>query len=104
MTILDAFICFGKGLDPNVDITFTSAAEGFRATCKGRASTWQENLIVTDGTDEVRLSQAAKMFQKRLDDVLVAENGQLAFMNLAASTMATMTPRLDTQGQIGAAR
>lgn len=96
-------IC-AKGLDPNVDITFTSAAEGFRAICKGRASTWQDNIIVADGTDEVQLSQAAKMFQKRLDDVLVAENGQLAFVNLAASTMATVTPRLDTQGQIGAAR
>lgn len=43
------------------------------------------------------------MFQQRLADALVAENGQLTFVNLAASTMATMSPRVDTWGQIGAA-
>ena len=34
----------------------------------------------------------------------MADNGQLALVNLAASTMATMSPRFDTWGQIGGAR
>ena len=98
-----------QGFDPDLDFTFTSPAEGFKAICKGRASSWQESVIlrfsgVNGATDEENLSQAAKVFQSKLADALVAENGQLALLNLAASTMATMSPRFDTWGQIGGAR
>eukprot|EP00210_Caulerpa_lentillifera_P007372 g7046.t1 len=97
-----------QGFDPDLDITLTSPAEGFKAICQGKGSTWQKNVILrfrgVQGTDEENLSQAAKVFQTKLADALVAEDGQIALVNLAASTMTTMTPRLDTWGQIGAAR
>lgn len=97
-----------QGFDPDLDFTLTSPAEGFKAICKGKASTWQKNVILrfrgVEGTDEENLSQAAKLFQSKLAGALVEENGQLALLNLAASTMATLAPRLDTWGQIGGAR
>ena len=97
-----------QGFDPDLDLAFTSPADEFKALCSGRASNWQENVILrfrgAEGTDEENLSQAARLFQTKLADVLVADNGQLALVNLAASTMATMSPRFDTWGQIGGAR
>jgi len=97
-----------QGFDPDLDITLTSPAEGFKAICQGKGSSWQKNVILrfrgVQGTDDEQLSQAAKGFQTKLADALVAEDGQIALVNLAASTMTTMTPRFDTWGKIGAAR
>lgn len=100
-----------QGLDPTLDLTLT--AGDFKAVMQGRASNWQDHVVLSyigtrttagEGTGEVQLSEAARLFQEQLASALVAENGQLAFSNLAATTMSTISPRLDTQGQIGAAR
>jgi len=100
-----------QGLDPTLDLTLT--AGDFKAVMQGRASNWQDQVVLTyigtrttagEGTGEVQLSEAARLFQQQLASALVAEDGQLAFSNLAASTMSTFSPQLDTQGQIGAAR
>jgi len=96
------------GFDPELSFVLTSPAEGFKAICRGRSSNWQENVVLrfagVEGTDEEHLSEAARVFQNKLAQALVADDGQLALINLAASTMATMSPRLDTWGQIGGAR
>ncbi|CAD7702868.1 unnamed protein product [Ostreobium quekettii] len=100
-----------QGLDPTIDITLTAGE--FKAVMQGRASNWQDLVVLSyvgtrsttgEGTGQVQLTEASRLFQEQLASALVADDGQLAFSNLAASTVSTFSPKLDTQGQIGAAR
>ena len=49
-------------------------------------------------------SEVARVFEERLAEALVGENGQLAIKSLATSTFSTLLPKLETRGQFGAAR
>ena len=49
-------------------------------------------------------SEAARAFEGQLAESLLQGNGQLAFSNLAASTIATLLPKIETQGHLGSAR
>ena len=49
-------------------------------------------------------SEVARVFEERLAEALVGENGQLALKSLATSTFSTLLPKLETRGQFGAAR
>ena len=49
-------------------------------------------------------AEAARIFEGQLAGALVAENGQLALSNLAASAAHGFMPKIQTQGQLGQAR
>jgi hypothetical protein len=96
------------GLDPLLDVCLNSA--DLRVLVQGRASGWQNGMTITrpgaPGGEASPLSpaEAARVFEGQLSESLLQGNGQLAFSNLAASTMATLLPKIETQGQLGSAR
>jgi hypothetical protein len=45
-----------------------------------------------------------RYIEGQLADSLLEQDGQLAFSNLAASTVATLMPKIETGGQLGKAR
>ena len=96
------------GLDPLLDVCLNSA--DLRVLVQGRASAWQNGMTITrpgaPGGEAAPLSpaEAARVFEGQLAESLLQGNGQLAFSNLAASTMATLLPKIETQGQLGSAR
>ena len=49
-------------------------------------------------------AEAARIFEGQLAGALVAEDGQLALSNLAASAAHGFMPKIQTQGQLGQAR
>jgi hypothetical protein len=49
-------------------------------------------------------AEAARIFEGQLAGALVAEDGQLALSNLAASAAHGFMPKIQTQGQFGQAR
>ena len=100
-----------QGLDPTLDVSLVGA--DLRVLIQGRASAWQESLTITAaapgrgaGSGEgVSLTplEAARIFEGQLSESLL-QRGQLALNNLAASTIATLMPKIETQGQFGKAR
>jgi hypothetical protein len=50
------------------------------------------------------VAEAARIFEGQLTQSLLEQDGQLAFGNLAASTVATLMPKIETGGQLGKAR
>ena len=99
-----------QGLDPTLDVSLTGA--DLNALIQGKASAWQNNLVITygggrtstEGAERLAPSEAARIFEGQLADSLLEEDGQLAFSNLAATTIATLLPKIETQGQLGKAR
>ncbi|KAK9804274.1 hypothetical protein WJX72_004315 [[Myrmecia] bisecta] len=98
-----------SGLDPSLDLSFRGAQ--VRALIQGRASDWQKHLVLSptkgsggEGAEALDPSEAAKLFEGQLANALVAEDGQLALSNLAASAAHGLMPKLQTQGQLGQAR
>jgi hypothetical protein len=99
-----------QGLDPTLDVSLTGA--DLHALIQGKASAWQNNLVITygggrtstEGAERLAPSEAARIFEGQLADSLLEEDGQLAFSNLAATTIATLLPKIETQGQLGKAR
>jgi len=60
---------------------------------------------LVDGTDrDAAVAEAARIFEGQLAESLLEQDGQVAFSNLAASTVATLMPKIETGGQLGAAR
>ena len=53
---------------------------------------------------DAAVAEAARIFEGQLAESLLEEDGQLAFTNLAASTVATLMPKIETGGQLGKAR
>jgi len=100
-----------QGLDPTIDVSLAGA--DLNALIQGKASGWQSNLVLTyggngpggaEGAERLAPSEAARIFEGQLAESLLEEDGQLAFSNLAASTIATLLPKIETQGQLGKAR
>lgn len=48
--------------------------------------------------------QAARVFESQLADSLLEGDGQLAFKRLAAATVETLMPKIETKGEFGQAR
>lgn len=94
------------GLDPNLDLALVGSEWQFRI--QGRASTWQDNLIVTStrsvDQDVLTPSEAAKVFESKLAESLLEGDGQLAFKKLATATLETLMPRIEGKGEFGQAR
>ena len=63
-----------------------------------------DGAIVGQSEREAAVAEAARIFEGQLADSLLEEDGQLAFSNLAASTVATLMPKIETGGQLGKAR
>jgi hypothetical protein len=45
--------------------------------------------------------QAAAVIEGQLGDSILEKDGRLAFSNLAQSTISTLIPKIETQGQLG---
>jgi hypothetical protein len=96
------------GLDPTLDISLV--APDLKAIIQGPASSWQDNLTLSVGsgtsetTERLEPSEIARIFEGQLTESLLEQDGRLAFSNLAASTISTLLPRIETQGQFGKAR
>ncbi|CAG9460725.1 unnamed protein product [Pedinophyceae sp. YPF-701] len=104
-----------QGLDPSVDVSFLSGgAANLRYTIQGRASRWQDGLVIAYGgpsagakaTDAGRLDpeEAAAVFEEQLQSSLLLEDGQLALPHLASSTVSSLLPKIESQGRLGKAR
>jgi len=99
-----------QGLDPVLDVCLLGA--DLRVLVQGRASAWQEGLRITPAARPhsageaapLTPAEAARIFEGQLADSLLSGTGQLALSNLAASTIATLLPKIETQGQLGKAR
>ena len=63
-----------------------------------------DGAIVVQSEREAAVAEAARIFEGQLAESLLEEDGQLAFSNLAASTVATLMPKIETGGQLGKAR
>lgn len=99
-------------LDPQLDVSLVSSGtDQLRITLLGKASRWSDNLILSRGSDPgdpassitLTYDEAARLFEKQLQRSLL-EDGQLAFPSLAASTVASLMPKLETAGQFGRAK
>ncbi|KAJ4794147.1 embryo defective 2410 [Rhynchospora pubera] len=94
------------GLDPTLDLVLVGTEWQFRI--QSRASTWQDNLVVTStrSVDQDVLSpiEAAKVFETQLAESLLEGDGQLAFKKLATATLETLMPRIEGKGEFGQAR
>ncbi|KAG0475018.1 hypothetical protein HPP92_014704 [Vanilla planifolia] len=94
------------GLDPILDLTLVGSEWLFRI--QGRASSWQDNLIVTStrsvDQDALTPSEAARVFESQLTASLLEGDGQLAFKKLATATLETLMPRIEGKGEFGQAR
>ena len=80
---------------------------------QGRASEWQDHLTlhyVSDkarpdsGGEQLDAADAARIFEDKLKAALLAEDGQLALSRLAGTTVSTLMPKIETQGQVGGTR
>jgi len=60
--------------------------------------------LVGPSERDAAVAEAARIFEGQLAESLLEEDGQLAFTNLAASTVATLMPKIETGGQLGKAR
>ena len=49
-------------------------------------------------------ADAARLFEEKLKAALLAEDGQLALSRLAGTTVSTLMPKIETQGQVGRSR
>lgn len=99
---------------------------------QGRASNWQDHLSLTavagagagggaaatapgaaggapavadTGTaDALAAAEVARVFEGRLADALLADDGSLSLTTLASNTFSSLLPKIETQGQLGRAR
>lgn len=60
--------------------------------------------IVGPSDRDAAVAEAARIVEGQLAESLLEQDGQLAFSNLAASTVATLMPKIETGGQLGNAR
>ena len=79
---------------------------------QGKASEWQDHLTLhymsnkarPDSGEQLDAVDAARIFEDKLKAALLAEDGQLALSRLAGTTVSTLMPKIETQGQVGGAR
>ena len=83
-----------------------------RGVVQGKASEWQDHLTLhyisnkarPDGGEQLDAADAARIFEEKLKAALLAEDGQLALSRLAGTTVSTLMPKIETQGQVGGTR
>ncbi|CAM6097615.1 unnamed protein product [Calypogeia fissa] len=94
------------GLDPTLDLALIGA--DWQLKVQGRARNWQDNIVVsstrTGEQDALTRTEAARVFESQLAESLLEGDGQLAFKKLAAATVETLMPRIETKGEFGQAR
>jgi hypothetical protein len=100
------------GVDPLVDVVLTSG--DLRVAIRGRASEWADHLEMQSvgggGTaggeagEQLDAAEAARLLEGKLKAALLADDGQLALSRLAGSTVSTLMPKIETQGQVGGTR
>lgn len=54
-----------------------------------------------EGTEQLDAAEAARIFEDKLKAALLADDGQLALTRLAGTTVTTLMPKIETQGQVG---
>lgn len=95
-----------QGFDPSLDLALVGA--DWQIKVQGLASKWQDNLVVTSirtgEQDALTPIEAARVFESQLADSLLEGDGQLAFKKLAAATVETLMPKIETKGEFGQAR
>ncbi|EFJ16558.1 hypothetical protein SELMODRAFT_421796 [Selaginella moellendorffii] len=95
-----------QGLDPNLDLALVGLH--FQLKVQGRAQNWQDSIVLTYARsgeqDTLTRIEAAKLFENQLVDSLLEGNGQFAFKKLAAATVETLMPKIETKGEFGQAR
>jgi len=95
-----------QGFDPSLDLALVGA--DWQVKVQGLASNWQDNLVVTSNRtgeqDALTRIEAARVFESQLADSLLEGDGQLAFKKLAAATVETLMPKIETKGEFGQAR
>lgn len=52
------------------------------------------SLLTGEGAEQLDPAEAARIFEGQLASALLAEDGQLALSNLAASTVSTLMPKV----------
>ena len=70
----------------------------------GGVAPGDSSSIVGPSERDAAVAEAARIFEGQLAESLLEQDGQLAFSNLAASTVATLMPKIETGGQLGKAR
>ena len=90
-----------RSIDLSIFVRCCSASDPHSFSCPEchLKSTW---LALQRGATEA--AEAARIFEGQLAGALVAEDGQLALSNLAASAAHGFMPKIQTQGQLGQAR
>jgi hypothetical protein len=95
-----------QGFDPSLDLALVGA--DWQIKVQGLASNWQDALVVTSNRtgeqDALTPIEAARVFESQLADSLLEGDGQLAFKKLAAATVETLMPKIETKGEFGQAR
>lgn len=86
----------------------------YAPSLQGRASEWQDHLTLHyisdraarpgDSGEQLEPADAARIFEDKLKAALLAEDGQLALSRLAGTTVSTLMPKIETQGQVGGTR
>eukprot|EP00873_Tetraselmis_striata_P029672 jgi/Tetstr1/449936/TSEL_036990.t1 len=99
-------------LDPTIDVLL--AGDEVRALIQGGASSWQDNVVITSARpgggptgetlEQLDPTRIARIFEDQLAEAILAEDGQIAFSNLAASAVSSVMPKMETHGQLGKAR
>ncbi|URE40528.1 hypothetical protein MUK42_06558 [Musa troglodytarum] len=88
------------GLDPTLDLALVGS--DWQLRIQSRASSWQDNLIVT--TTRSVDQDALTPTESQLAESLLEGDGQLAFKKLATATLETLMPRIEGKGEFGQAR
>ncbi len=57
-----------------------------------------------DAGEQLDAAEAARLFETKLKAALLADDGQLALSRLAGTTVSTLMPKIETQGQVGGAK
>jgi hypothetical protein len=72
----------------------------------GSASGGGDSLLGLEGIpgDPLGGRAVARLFEGRLAEVLLADDGSLSLATLAGNTLGSLLPKLETQGQLGKAR
>ncbi|GJP79895.1 hypothetical protein CLOP_g10111 [Closterium sp. NIES-67] len=95
------------GMDPVLDLKLVGA--DWQMRIQGPANRWQDHVVLTTlprGGEEDVLSpaEAARLFESQLAESLLEKDGQLALKKLAAATVETLMPKIESRGQFGQAR
>ncbi|GJP79896.1 hypothetical protein CLOP_g10111 [Closterium sp. NIES-67] len=94
-------------MDPVLDLKLVGA--DWQMRIQGPANRWQDHVVLTTlprGGEEDVLSpaEAARLFESQLAESLLEKDGQLALKKLAAATVETLMPKIESRGQFGQAR